>query len=69
MKITSTPSLLLKINTKEVDEAYQELEKQHAKLYLEMMHTEKRETTEARLKWACEKYLYAPIYFLLEWLN
>ena len=46
------------MKSKEVDEAYQELEKQHAKLYLEMMHTEKRDTTEARLKWACEKYIY-----------
>jgi hypothetical protein len=39
------------------------LEKKYAEQYLEMRKNEKKESTEAKLKWTCEKFVELFNYF------
>ena len=38
--------------------SFNELEKRTAEKYLETLKSEQKETTEARLKWTCEKLFF-----------
>ena len=56
--------LTVLINLDQIDLSYYEEEKQYAKQYLQNIETNLKETTDAKLKWSCERYSYVYIIFL-----
>jgi hypothetical protein len=47
----------------QLDMFHYEIEKQYAKQYLQNVDVEEKETTDAKLKWTCEKYIFILLIF------